>query len=105
MAKFHGVVGYAKMEKNSLGVVTEQITKRVCSGDMIKNTRRLQSADQVNDNIVLVNEVSIVADPFAVQNFQMIRYVEYMGAKWKVTNASVEYPRLILTLGGVYNAE
>lgn len=105
MAKFHGVVGYAEMVKNSLGVVSEKITPRVCSGDMIKNTRQLQSTDQVNDNIVLSNKVSIVADPFAVQNFQMIRYVEYMGAKWKVTSASVEYPRLILTLGGVYNAE
>ena len=72
-------------------------------GDEIRNNRRLQSADQTNDNINISNEISIVADPYANQNFHSMRYVQYMGAKWKVSTATVQHPRLILTLGGLYN--
>lgn len=74
-------------------------------GDLTHNTRRLQSAEQLNDNINVANEISIVADPFANENFHSMRYVEFMGAKWKVTSVEVQYPRLILTMGGVYNGE
>ena len=73
------------------------------SGDVIRNTRRLQSADQVNDNVNVSNEISIIADPYANGNFHAMRYVGFMGAKWKITNVEVQYPRLILTIGGVWN--
>ena len=71
---------------------------------MIRNTRKLQGAEKVNDDISIANEISVVADPFACQNFHRMRYIEFMGAKWKVSNVEVQYPRLILTIGGVYNA-
>ena len=74
-------------------------------GELIRNTRRLQTTDQLNDNINVANEISIVADPFANENFHSMRYVEFMGAKWKISNVEVQYPRLILTIGGVYNAQ
>ena len=75
------------------------------SGDVIRNTRRLQSADQVNDNVNVSNEISIIADPYANGNFHAMRYVGFMGAKWKITNVEVLYPRLILTIGGVWNGD
>ena len=59
----------------------------------------------MNDNVNLANELSIVADPYANEHFFAMRYVELMGAKWKITNVDVQYPRLILTIGGVYNGE
>lgn len=105
MAKFYGVVGYGINEETAPGVYKEQITEREYFGDLIRNTRRLQSADQLNDNINVANEISIVSDPFANENFHMMRYVKFMGAKWKITNVEVQYPRLILTIGGVYNGE
>lgn len=105
MAKFYGVIGYAVNEETSPGVWKEQITEREYFGDLIRNTRRLQSADQLNDNINVANEISIVADPFANENFHTMRYVKFMGAKWKITNVEVQYPRLILTVGGVYNGK
>lgn len=103
MAKWYGVIGYAATVKTKPGVWEEEITERSYYGDLIRNTRRLDSASQVNDNINIANEISILADPYANQNFHSMRYVEFMGTKWKVSNVQVQYPRLILTVGGVYN--
>lgn len=105
MAKFYGAIGYAESVETSPGVWTEQITEHMYYGDLTRNTRRLQSASQLNDDINIANEISIVADPFAYQNFHSMRYVEFMGTKWKISNVEVQYPRLILTVGGIYNAK
>ena len=103
MAKFYGVIGYADTVETDPGVWEEQITKRSYYGDLIRNTRRLESSGNLNDNINVSNEISIVADPFAIQNFHAMRYVEFQGAKWKITSVEVRHPRLILSVGGVYN--
>lgn len=105
MAKYYGIIGYAETVETKPGVYTEQITERQYYGDLIRNTRQLQSSGQLNDNINVANEISIVADPFANQNFHSMLYIEFMGAKWKITKVEVQYPRLILTTGGVYNGE
>lgn len=103
MAKFYGPIGYAVTVETRPGVWEEQITERPYYGDLIRNTRRLQSSETLNDDISVANEISIVADPFANENFYLMRYVGFMGAKWKISNVDVQYPRLILTIGGVYN--
>lgn len=103
MAKFYGAIGFAESVETRPGVHTEQIVERKYFGDLIRNTRRLQSADQLNDNINIANEISIVADPYANEHFYEMRYIEFQGAKWKVSNVEVKFPRLILTVGGLYN--
>lgn len=103
MAKWFGKVGYAEMLETAPGVWTENIVEREYSGDTYRNTRRLQSSDKLNDDVTVGNEISFIADPYANENFHSVRYAEFMGIKWKVTNVDVQYPRLILTLGGVYN--
>lgn len=103
MAKWYGVIGYAETVETEPGVWTEQITERNYYGDLVRNTRKLQSASQVNDNINIANQLSIVADPYANQNFHAMRYAEFMGTKWKITDVEVQYPRLVLSIGGVYN--
>ena len=105
MAKFFGAIGYAITEETNPGVHVEQIRERRYYGDLVRNTRRLQSSGQLNDDVNVANEISIVSDPFANENFYSMRYVEFMGTKWKITNVEVQYPRLILTTGGVYNAQ
>lgn len=105
MAKFYGKIGYANTVETKPGIYEEQIVERSYYGDLIRNTRRLQSADQVNDNINISNEISIVADPYATNNFHTMRYAVFMGTKWKISNVEVSYPRLILTLGGVHNGQ
>jgi hypothetical protein len=105
MAKFYGPIGYAETVETSPGVWEEVITEHNYSCDMIKNTRRLQSANQLNDNVTISMEVSIIADPYATQNYLAMRYVKFMGTKWKISDVNIQYPRLILTLGGVYNGQ
>lgn len=104
MAKYYGKIGYAITEEVKPGVWKKKITEREYFGDVIRNTRRLQSSGNLNDNIVVSNEISIVADPFANENFHSMLYVEFMGAKWKISNVEVQYPRLNLTIGEVYNS-
>lgn len=106
MAKFYGEIGFAFTEENKdrPGVWTPTMEKRKYYGELIRNTRRLQGSD-VNDDVTMNNEISILADPFANQNFRAMRYVKYLGTEWKIVNVEVAYPRLILTIGGVYNVE
>lgn len=103
MAKWHGMIGFAVTEETAPGIWTEKIREREYSGDMNRNYRRLESRDQVNDDLAIANEVSIVADPFACQNFHAIRYLRYFGTAWKVTGVEVQFPRLNLTMGGIYH--
>ena len=103
MAKFYGTIGYVNTVETEPGMWEEQEIERQYSGELVKNTRRLESSGGVNDNVNISNEVSIVADPYAYENFHAMRYIKFMGAKWKINNIEVRYPRLILTIGGVYN--
>lgn len=105
MAKFYGAIGYAVTEETAPGIWTEKIDERMYYGDIIRNTRKYQSSGQLNDDLNISNEFSIIADLFANKNFQSMKYVKFMGAKWKITNIEVQYPRLILTVGGVYNGQ
>ena len=103
MAKFYGVIGFATQVDVGGGVWNDDIVERNYYAELIRNTRRLQPTDQLNDDINISNEFSILADPYANENFHAIRYIEFMGTKWKISNVEVRYPRLILTTGGVYN--
>ena len=102
--KYCGKIGFATTVESVPGIWAEQITERAYYGDLIRNSRKLQSSGNQNDNIIISNEISIVADPFAYENFHSIRYAEFMGTKWKINSVDVQYPRLILSLGEVYNA-
>ncbi len=105
MNKFFGPVGYAETVEAAPGVWRESITERNYYGDVIRNTRRLESSGFFNENITISNQISIVSDPYAVQNFLSIRYVKWMGVAWKVVSVEVQSPRLLLSLGEVYNGE
>lgn len=105
MAKFYGEIGYAETQETSSGVWTEVITKRSYFGDVLRISRALQSNENVNDNVTINNEISIVADPFAYQHFHAMRYIKWMGSSWKITSVDVQRPRLILRIGGLYHGE
>lgn len=105
MAKFHGAIGFAKTEETKPGVWVDQIVEREYFGDTLSTTFEFQSTGQPNDNVNVRKEISIVADVFALQNFSSMKYVEYMGIKWKISSVKPEYPRLRLTVGGVYNGQ
>lgn len=105
MAKFCGVIGYGSTTKTSPGVFKESIVEKTVYGDLIKNSRRLITSEKINDDVSVNNQISIIADPYAKQNFHSIKYVKFLGTAWKVIDVEVQYPRLILTLGGEYNGQ
>ena len=95
-------VGYVVQQETEPGVWEQTIVKRKHYGELVRNSSKFQTAEGVNDNINISTEISIVADAFANENFYNMRYIEFMGVKWKITNVEVQYPRLILSLGGLY---
>lgn len=103
MSKWYGKIGFAETVKYAPGKWEEQIVERPYYGDVISNRWKRQNSEGVNDNINLSNQISIVADPYAQNHCATIVYVEYMGTKWKVTDIDVQFPRLTLTVGGVWN--
>ena len=103
--KYFGKIGYGVTEETRPGVSLPTISEREYYGDIERNIRRYENSGKVNDDLNINMTLSIVADPFAYQNFYQIRYATYMDSKWKVSSVEVAYPRLILTLGGVWNGE
>lgn len=103
MARFYGKVGFAIPTEIRPGVWEDSVVERSYYGDVIRNTRRKESGDRILDDINISNEISIIADQFANENFHHMSYVEFMGALWKVSTVAVQRPRLVLTVGGVYN--
>lgn len=103
--KWYGAIGFVKAVEDNPGVWIEQVIEKKYRGDLIRNSRRLQSGEKVNDDINISNSISIVADPYIRENFHAIRYADFMGSKWKITDIEVSYPRLTLTLGGLYHGE
>ena len=106
MAKWFGVIGYATVVETSPGVYSDGITERNYTGDVTRNSSRWStSPESTNDDLDINNQFSILADPFAYQNFHSMKYIEYMGIKWKITTVEVQYPRLLLSVGGKYNGQ
>jgi hypothetical protein len=108
MAKYYGEIGYLitgeKYENGyGTGIWEERFETRKYYGDQINTSSRWQASSHLNDDIKLTAQLSIVADPFAMENFMHIKYAVWKGAKWKVEKADPQYPRIILSLGGLYN--
>lgn len=101
--RFYDKVGYGIPGELVGGVWTDSITERDHYGEVLKAMSSLEPSDKVNDNVRLQNRISIVADAFALENFSTIKYVLWTGTRWTVQSVEVERPRLILSLGGVYN--
>lgn len=103
MAKFYGIIGYGVPVETSPGVWQDSIVERTYSGDVIRNSRDLQDDEHVNSDLTVGNRISIVADAYANDHFFAIRYIQWAGTLWVVSEVEVQSPRLVLRLGGVYH--
>lgn len=104
MAKWYGKVGYSETVETAPGVWMPHDTVHEYYGDVLRNTTRWAgNSDSTNDDLTINSQISIVADPFAIEKFHSMKWIEFMGAKWKIINVDPQPPRLILTLGGVWN--
>jgi hypothetical protein len=105
MAKFYGKIGFARLVEDSPGVWIEDVEERYYYGDVLASTVRYENSGNVNDNLNISNKISILSDSFANENLHSMKYIEFMATKWKINNIEILYPRLVLTIGGVYNGE
>lgn len=103
MARFFGKVGYGETVEVANGVWEDQITERKYYGDVVRNSRKLVTGEELNSDLTVGNSISIVADDHANEHFFAIRYIEWAGTLWTVSDVEVQSPRLLLRLGGVYN--
>lgn len=103
--KFCGNVGYVERQETTPGVWEDVVTERKYYGDVTKNRSAWQQSETLNDDINVTSDISILADAYAYQHFSYIKFVEFMGAKWKVTSITPDRPRITLTLGGLYNEQ
>lgn len=104
MAKYYGSIGFVDTVEETPGIWVEKlIAKRQYYGDVISQSRSFKDGDKINDDLRVSNKISILSDPYACQNYYKMKWIEWMGTKWIVSNVDVEYPRLTLSLGGVYN--
>ena len=104
MAKFYGKIGYGITVDRGDGNWEVDIQEREFYGEFVRNIKIKQIPEpNINDDITITNEISILADSFAMENFNFIRYIEFYGVKWKVVSVELVFPRLILTTGAQYN--
>ena len=103
MARFFGRIGYGETEEAQPGVWVDVLVERSYFGDVVRNTRKLSEGENLNKDLSVSNSISIVADAYANDHFFNIRYVEWAGTKWTVSDVEVQTPRLLLRLGEVYN--
>lgn len=104
MAKFAGKIGFSTTIETSPGIWSNETIEKVYTGDVLKASLKYKNDSQINDDVTLSKRISIIADVFVNNNLHCIKYVTYMGVKWAVTEFDIQYPRVTLTLGGVYNA-
>ena len=105
MAKFYGEIGYVMTTETRPGIWEKVVVEKKYTGDIGHFTRRWQNGTQVNDDIGINSQISIVADSYLLDNMHCIRYVRLKGAVWEVESIEPQYPRLLLDLGGIYNGE
>lgn len=104
MARYYGVIGYSDTVETRPGIWEPTIVERTYYGDVQKVSKRNQAGnDKINNDINVNNQISIVADAYAYEHFYAIKYAKWMGTAWTVTDVEVQRPRLILSIGGVYD--
>lgn len=106
MAKYFGKIGYLQTIETSDGVYEEKLTERNYYGDVLNYyIRPSENSGGFNDNIRVNNKISIVSDSFAIENLGYMKYITWKGTMWKIHSAEVAFPRIILTLGDLYNVQ
>lgn len=101
--RFYGKVGYGVTVETSPGVHEDQIVEFSYFGDVVRNSLKFREGESVNNDLSVSNSISVVADAYANKHFSTVRYVEWAGTLWTVSEVEVQSPRLLLRLGGVYN--
>lgn len=106
MSRYYGKIGFIETDETSPGVWSEEITEKSYSGEWRRVSKSWQSnPNGANDNVSISNELSVIADPYLNGNFHHMKYVTWLGTKWKISKVDMAHPRVNITIGEVYNGE
>lgn len=103
--RYFGKIGYHVSTETAPGVWRNVMTEREYYGDVLKNASQWSKGDGANDDRTINNRISIVADPFMYEHCHAIKYISWMGARWRVSSIEIQRPRIILGVGGVWDEE
>ena len=103
--RYNGRLGFAITEETAPGVWENIISEKAAKGDILMNNIQYNAQSQLNDEITISNQISIMASSYVLKNWEHIVYATYMRQKWRVSNVKLAFPRIILTLGGVYSEQ
>ena len=103
MAKFSGMIGYAINSETAPGVFEDTIIERRHYGDVLSAASRWEQTEVLNDDLVISNRISIVADKFLRENLGAMKYALVNHQRWTIRKIEQKEPRFVLTLGGIYN--
>lgn len=104
MDKFCGKVLFEEQIEKEDGVFVPKSTVRSYKGDIFKNQIGFSNSNNTtNDDLKAQHRISIIQDGYLLKNSSLIKAIEFMGVMWEVTNVEYVRPRLILSIGGVYN--
>lgn len=97
--RFVGEVGFADTVETSPGIFEEQITPRRYRGTVTTDAHRLTVDDTVNGQIKTGAIISVLADKELLTRAFDVRWVMYLGVKWKPSYVDIRHPRVVFTLG------
>lgn len=101
--RFAGMIGFSKPVEKAPDVMEDVITEVEYMGDVVQRTEAFRTAQSVLPEYRLTTSVSVLADEHLTGNYRAIRYVTYLGDRWEVASAVMQYPRLVLYLGEPYH--
>lgn len=102
MAKYYGMIGFATQVETRPGVWEDVIEERPYKGDITRSGRRYDRSDGLNDDFTITNVFSIVSDSFLYSHIPALRYLTYLGSKFKISSVEIDRPRVTINVGGVY---
>ena len=103
-SKFAGPIGFfSEQVEISPGSFDDVIVERNYYGDVSRPGIRTRMGENILPDLDITNEFNIMANAFAFENFDAMRYIEWRGVRWTIRQVEVQAPRLILRVGGVYN--
>ena len=103
MTRCSGIIGYALAVETQPGVWEESITDKPYFGEVVRDNRKVVDQTQINNSINISNNISVVSNKFMLENMAFMRYITFMKSKWNITSVDIKPPRIIITMGGLYN--
>ena len=105
--KWHGMIGFETQvevsdDPRKATVWKPQIVPKHYYGEVQRIIKREGSGDKVNNDISFNNQFFIISDLYAQHNAYNMKWIEWMGRKWHITEITIEYPRITINIGGEY---